>query len=374
MNAAAPATIAVVSTVHVTHDTRIYYKQIGSLRRHFSVTYYSPMAVGASEDGVVPLFKGHSKFGRLRTHLSLWRQLARRRADLYLFHDPELLPLAVLLSLFGKKVVWDMHEDTYNDIKTKIYLPRLVRGTIAGIFRAFQSLAHGTLSGLVLAEDDYGRYFPGSKKTCVVHNYPMLERLADVRDIPKRPNSLVYIGSISEHRGVFQLLALVARLKPAIPDVHLTLIGPFVSTELEARVRARVAELGIGPAIDITGPIRNVESYPVVARAQVGLALLLPEKNFVTSLPTKMFEYMALGLPVMVSNFPLWRGIVESHDAGSAVDPCDIEVAARTAGSMLTDPARYAQLSVNARSAARNYSWESEAARLRDFLAGILAA
>jgi len=374
VSAAIRASIAVVSTVHVTHDTRIFYKQIGSLREHFTVTYYSPMEPGITEEGVVPLYKGRSKLGRLRTHLSLWRQLSARRADLFLFHDPELLPLAILLALFGKKVVWDMHEDTYSDIKTKTYLPGPLRGLIAGAFRAIQALAYRTLAGFVLAEDDYGRYFPGAKKTCVVHNYPMLERLADVKVVTKRPQSLVYIGSISENRGVFQLLALVARLKSTLPDVHLTLIGPFVSEELERRVRARVIELALDSSIDIMGPIRNVESYPVVARAQVGLALLLPERNFVTSLPTKMFEYMALGLPAVVSNFPLWSEIVEKHDAGGAVDPHDIEATANKISALLTDPPRYARLSDNARAAANNYSWELEATRLRAFLSRLLAA
>lgn len=365
--------IAVISTVHETYDTRIFYKQIPSLREHYDVLYLSPMSGAPEEDFIRALPKSRSKMGRLATHLSLLQNLVNVRADLYLLHDPELLPLGVLLSLLGKRVVWDMHEDTYNDIKTKHYLSPALRVIAGGTYRLVQSLAARLLSGFILAEDAYGRSLPASLKTCVVHNYPLLNRLSPFGDLAKNPESLVYIGSISRNRGIFQLLDVVNTLRPRLPGVRLLLIGPFADPELEREVRSYVLDLGIQDNVDIRGPIRNVDAYPLVAQCMIGVALLLPEPNFTSSLPTKMFEYMALGLPVVVSAFPLWEEIVHTHHVGASIDPTDTEGVADLVLHWLTNPDYYRELSDNARRAARRYSWETESTTLHKFVSEILA-
>ena len=369
---AIPRSIAVISTVHDTYDTRIFYKQLDFLRRHYRVRYLTPLRGPATEEWIVPLHKSCSKWGRLRTHLSLLRRLAGVKADLYLLHDPELLPLGIVLAWCGRKVVWDMHEDTYHDIRTKNYLPRPVRSLVAWIYWFFQALAYRSCSGFVLAEDAYGKYFQGSRRTCVVHNYPLLDRLNKVGEIPRQANTLVYIGSVATNRGVYQLLEIVARLRGRIPSVRLLLIGPFTDEALERSVRTRLRETGIEDQVEIRGPVKNLEAYPLVAQCAIGLALLLPEPNFTQSLPTKMFEYMALGLPVVVSNFPLWADIVNQYDAGVAVDPRNVEAAAEAVHGLLADAHRYATVSRNARAAAQRYSWETESQTLQEFLREIL--
>ena len=119
--------------------------------------------------------------------------------------------------------------------------------------------------------------------------------------------------------------------------------------------------------------MKSVDAYGELAKCMVGLALLLPEPNFTKSLPTKMFEYMALGLPVLVSNFPLWEAVVSKHNAGAAVDPFDTDSACNVLRRFLTDHSLFAALSRNARQAAQQYSWETENMILQNFVANILA-
>jgi glycosyltransferase involved in cell wall biosynthesis len=183
---------------------------------------------------------------------------------------------------------------------------------------------------------------------------------------------MVYIGSISANRGIHQLLDLVTRLKTKNANIRLVLIGPFTDDQLENSARAYMFKAGIVENVQILGPMKNVDAYPVVARCMVGLALLLPEPNFAKSLPTKMFEYMALGLPVVVSNFPLWESIVRKHQVGAAVDPMDVGVVAEVIDELLVDQDRYRLLSRNARRAAQEYSWESENETLQRFVANVL--
>ena len=371
--AAAKQRIAVISTVHETYDTRIFYKQIASLRANYDVVYFSPASGTPEHDWIVPLPKSRSKLGRLRTQLALIGKLRHHRADLYLLHDPELLPLGIVLKCLGKRVVWDMHEDTYNDIKTKTYLNPLTRSVVAFIYRLFQGIAYRLFDGFILAEDGYSDYFAQPARVCVVHNYPLLERLNRYQEVAKGRETIVYIGSISANRGVFQLLDLVARLQRDFPRITLQLIGPFTDERLEASVRRYVRERRIEDNVRIRGPMKNVEAYGELAKCRVGLALLLPEPNFTKSLPTKMFEYMALGLPVVVSNFPLWESIIKNHNVGAAVDPFDTDSACRVVRRLLSDPPFYAALSRNARQTAQRYSWETENVILQSFLATILA-
>ncbi|MFO1418585.1 MAG: glycosyltransferase [Methylotetracoccus sp.] len=366
--------VAVISTVHDTYDTRIFYKQIPSLRGEFDVIYLTPVSSDPGLPGVIPLRKSTSKLGRLWTHLSLLRALVGAKADLYLLHDPELLPLGLLLKLLGRRVVWDMHEDTYNDIKTKGYLGPLRRVLFAEIYRLFQVVSYYLLDGFLLAEDAYQSYFPRSTKTCVVHNYPLLDRLRDYIGTPKDEHTLVYIGSISVNRGVRELLELVRSAKESLPGIRLLLIGPFTDDALEASTRRYVAEHELSDNVIIQGPVRNVEAYPLLARCKLGVALLLPEPNFRKSLPTKMFEYMALGLPVVVSDFPLWKEIVDMHGVGYAVDPTDAPAVVAAVRRLLTDDALYREMSVKAAYAAQEYSWETEGRRMVGFLNGILNA
>jgi glycosyltransferase involved in cell wall biosynthesis len=365
--------IAVISTVHETYDTRIFYKQIASLRASYDIVYFSPALGTPEHDWIVPLPKSRSKFGRLRTQLALIGKLRHYGADLYLLHDPELLPLGIVLKCLGKKVVWDMHEDTYNDIRTKTYLKPITRSIVASIYKLFQRVSYKLFDGFILAEDGYSSYFEQPARFCVVHNYPLLDRLNRYNQVVKNQGTIVYIGSIAANRGVFQLLDLVARLQRDFPSITLHLIGPFSDDNLELSVRRYIRELRIDDNVQIRGSMKNIDAYPELAKCMVGLALLLPEPNFTKSLPTKMFEYMALGLPVVVSNFPLWESIVKHHNAGAAVDPFDTESACEVVRRFLSDQHLYATLSRNARQAAQQYSWETENVILQNFLANILA-
>lgn len=183
----------------------------------------------------------------------------------------------------------------------------------------------------------------------------------------------MYIGSISVNRGIYQLLDLVIRVKIEFPDIRLILIGPFSDDSLDANVQKYIRHNNIEDNVQIRGSMKNVEAYPVIAKCMIGLALLLPEPNFTKSLPTKMFEYMALGLPVVVSNFPRWEDIVKSHQAGVVVDPFDIASISEVVSSILANENLYAELSHNAKVAAQEYSWETESIILQNFLDNVLS-
>jgi glycosyltransferase involved in cell wall biosynthesis len=365
-------TIAVISTVHYTYDNRIFYKQIKSLESYYHVLYFSPTKESHLHTNVIPLYKSSKKIGRIVTHLNLLLKLPFYKADLYLLHDPELMLLGLFLKAMKKVVVWDMHEDTYSDIHTKSYLNKYSRTILSFVYRWVQSLCFRVFDGFVLAEDEYGEYFGGLGEICVVHNYPILGNIGRLNGVKKESESLVYIGSITRNRGISRLLEMILEIKKTLPNIKLVLIGPFDEQGLEEDVRTFILRNRIERNVMILGPMKNIEALPVLASCMIGLALLLPEPNFTKSLPTKVFEYMALGLPVLVSDFPLWKQMVMKHDVGLVVDPMDVPSAARMVVDMITNKKLYIRLANNAQQAFRLYSWETESLALCNFIKKLL--
>jgi glycosyltransferase involved in cell wall biosynthesis len=117
--------------------------------------------------------------------------------------------------------------------------------------------------------------------------------------------------------------------------------------------------------VQIPGPIPHEEVFDVLVRSHIGLAVLHPDPNYVDSLPTKLFEYMAAGLPVVASNFPLWKEIVEGNRCGITVDPLDSKAIAQAIEYLLTHPEEALQMGENGRRAVEEkYNWEAESKKL----------
>lgn len=360
--------IAVVSTVHTTWDTRIYFKQITSLRKQFDVIYLTPTEEKQYPAWIRPLYKSSSKLGRILTHLSLAYKLPLRDISLYIFHDPELLPLSLLLKIIGRKVIWDMHEDTYSDIYTKRYLSDFSKKILSSIYRFVQELAIEKLDGFILAEDSYGNYFSDEDKYCIIHNYPLVEEARKNISNEKRENTVLYIGSITENRGIFKMIESISLVKHKINNIELHLIGNFDEQGLLERVSEIIEEKDLKENVILYGRVKNIDAYKIMAKCKIGLAVLQPEPNFEKSLPTKLFEYITLGIPVIASNFSLWQEIVTSNSIGEVVDPQNSQAISEKIIKMLTASQYYADLSINCTEASKKYSWAREYPVLEKFI------
>ena len=354
------------TTVHPAFDTRIFHKEAKSLARAgYKVVLIAQHNRDEMVDGVkiVALPKPRNRFARMlgltwrAFHLSL-----RERADIYHFHDPELLPIGVLLKVFTRaKVVYDVHEDVPEQILTKHWIPCLLRRPLAGVFNAFEKLLARALDAVVVATEGIAEKF-AQLKPIVIHNYPDLGMLpnSSTRHGEGQEKVLVYVGGISKIRGAIEMVKALEHLNPAW-DIRLDLIGKFEPPELEQELRGlpgyrRVRFLGWMPPERV---------YTHLANADVGLVCLHPEPRFMVAWPVKLFEYMAAGLPVVASNFPLWKEIVEGNRCGITVDPLDPKAIAQAIEYLLAHPEEARQMGENGRRAVEEkYNWEKEAEKL----------
>ena len=121
------------------------------------------------------------------------------------------------------------------------------------------------------------------------------------------------------------------------------------------------------------GFMRPQDGWPLIARCRAGLALMQPSPNSVGSYPTKIFEYMALGIPVITSNFPLYQAVIVTADCGLCVDPTSIEAIAEAIRFIVDHPDEARAMGEHGRAAViESYNWATEATKLLDLYARTL--
>jgi glycosyltransferase involved in cell wall biosynthesis len=349
-------------------DTRIYFKQVCSLARAGHTVYLVARAGGEPvEAHYVPVPAPASRRDRFRTILHVLREARQLRCDVYHVHDPELLPGGVLLKwLTRARLVYDVHENVREQIRNKFWIPAWLRGCVAAVYDLAERLCLPGVDHVVLAEDSYRDTYPRPNVT-VVRNYPLLPAAAlaaTARAYSDQP-ILGYCGVVAEIRGALVMVDVLAALRREFPRAELRVIGPCQPESLAAQLRERAAAHGVPDGLTLYGRMPLDRALEEIGRCDIGLALLHPDPNYVASLPTKMFEYMSLRMPVVVSDFPLWRSIVDGAGSGLAVDPLDAAAIARQIAGLCRDPECMRRLGENGRrDVLERYSWTAEERKL----------
>lgn len=360
----APQKILHLTSVHTIRDPRIFHKECKSLAAlGHDVALIAPHDRAEVIDGVriVPVAKASGRLQRmLLTGLRVLRAARRERGDVCHFHDPELMWVGILLKLGGTKVVYDVHEDVPKQIMGKHWIPEAVRPLISRAVWLVEQATARIIDGIVAATPSIAEKFPAAKTT-VVQNFPeaaFAHRDGHETPWPQRGDAFVYTGGLMAIQGAREMAQAFDLLPEGMTG---TVAGTFHPPELEAEVAAlpgwrRVRFQGQVPRPEVVAAMRN---------ARAGVVLNHPTVNYVDAYPTKMFEYMASGLPVVCSNFPLWEGIVRDAECGIAVDPRDPQAIAAALRSLADDPERAQRLGENGRRAiAERYNWETELGKL----------
>ena len=360
--------IGILTSVHPPMDTRIYYKQARSLARHGHQVYLVAREGGNIEDlRHVAVPTPGSRWARILTCLRILRQAVRLRCDVYHFHDPELLPIGVLIRwLTGALLVYDVHEDVRAQIRSKYWIPGHLRSLVAMLFGVAERFCLGWVNHVVLAADFLATEYHGNDHT-VVRNYPIVN-VASEREGPRTYSQrpiLAYCGVVARIRGGLEMIEVVNLLREQFPDVLLHVIGSFFPDDFEEIVRSRIQELGLEPNVKIHGRLPMDVALLQVHACDIGLALLHPVPSYINIVPTKMLEYMSLGLPVIVSHFPLAKQIVETAKCGIAVDPQAPREVADAVARLNRDTELLREYGNNGRTAIlERYSWEAEEKKL----------
>ncbi|MGE0824677.1 MAG: glycosyltransferase family 4 protein [Candidatus Binatia bacterium] len=346
---------------------RIFVKEcIALARAGYDVTLLAQHGHDEAIDGVTVRTHPQAKnrFGRvLRSTWHVYSQARRLNASVYHFHDPELIPVGLLLGCGGKRVVYDIHEDVPETVLSKYYLPRWFRRPVARLVEAVECSAARWFSALVPATPAIARRFaPYNNKVTMVQNFPRLEELSVTsgKEWQQREPAVAYVGGIAPERGIYEMVDAIHRV-PATLRPRLKLGGTFNPVT----VRDQVVRLPGWTRVEELGWIDRPQVCDVLGKVQAGLILLRPEPRFQVSYPVKMFEYMAAGIPVIASNFPLWRQIIEDARCGLLVDPLEPSTLADAITYIMTHPQEAEAMGRRGKEAVvQRYNWAREEQKL----------
>lgn len=358
-----------MSSAHARSDTRIFIKQCRSLASHgHEVSFVVADGKGdEARDGVSIVDAGPSR-SRLDRVLSATSRVFGKAvsldADVYHLHDPELMPAGLKLKRLGKRVIFDSHEDVPKQILGKPYLGTRSLRLLSSFVGRYERYACSRFDGVIAATPTIrDKFLSINPCTVDINNFPVPGELdAGARRKEKRIE-VCYVGDISAIRGIRELVSAMEMVRS---PARLNLAGRFAERDVEAEVRnyagwKKVNALGFQ---DRNG-VRNV-----LADSMAGLVILHPKPNYLDALPVKMFEYMAGGLPVIVSDFPVWREIVEGNQCGLCVDPFDIKAIAAAIDRLVTDRDFASRMGENGRRAVHSrFNWGVEETKLHRFYA-----
>lgn len=303
----------VLTTVHQADDPRIRERTIESLARDFDVTYASAGPGPSDATGFEWL---ELRGGRVRRWWQGLRLLSSNRFSVASVHDPELIPAILLVRLLRRRVVFDVHENVPAQMRHKTWVLRPLRPFMAGISHLLLRMV-ARFAAVTLAESGYATLF--RREHPVFPNYAPAGMLPDAA---RDEGYLIYVGDVTEKRGALDMVEVAAVLEPRRP---LLVVGRC--PDMLARQMSLAAEAA-GVDLSLTGNLPHLEAMGRMANASIGLSLLRSHPNEAGSMPTKVIEYLQMGIPVVASDLPGTAAAVEGLAAVALVPPGDTAAAA----------------------------------------------
>lgn len=357
--------VCIITSVHLPFDTRIFHKQAKTLEKAgYNVTLIAQHDKDEIVEGIqiISLPKPNNRVQRIFSlTLEALKLAMRQRADIYHFHDPELIPAGLFLKCSGK-IIYDVHEDYGKSILLSYYLPVYSRKFIAKTVDLLEYFSSYFFDSIIVATDDIFEKFYYHKNICVVQNFPILSKFVEKKGkiIDKSVFNIIYVGGLIEERGITEIIKAIEYINSS-KNIKLILCGVFSPYSYEENVRA----LKGFKKVQYLGWIKPEDLWPRMIHVDAGIVCLHPKEAFITSMPIKLFEYMAAGLPVIASNFPLWKEIVEGNKCGLVVDPLKPEEIAKSIEYLMENPEIRIRMGENGRKAVlEKYNWEKESQKL----------
>lgn len=367
-----PIRVCHISSAHEPFATRIFHKEAKTLNKAgYDVRFIVQHDKNETVDGVriIALPEPKNRFSRMFSlSKRIYKIALRQKVDAYHFHDPELLPwMLKLKKKTGAKVIYDVHEDIPRQIFSKQWLPKIVRKPTSILVNWIEKGISRKLDYVITATPDIKTNFKDCR-VVDIKNYPItldskffgLYGCHKNKDYRKDYCTLIYIGGLANNRGIKEIIQSLQFIDIKY-NVRLKLAGKFSDSNFEKDVQT----LKEWNRVEFLGWISPEDIVKELSKVDIGLVCLHPLRRFLTSLPIKMFEYMAAELPVIASNFPLWKEIIEENKCGLTVDPLNPKEIARAVEYLTERTEEAKKMGENGRKAVLGkYNWENESKKL----------
>lgn len=363
--------------MHASGDPRVRLKEIRSVSTSYHKVFYITGDLDArhlvdepKNIEIIKIYPGR-RYRLLRFFLTTPLSMLKAyglKCDIIHIHDPELIPFAWLLSWTGASVVYDIHEDYVTSVAQKKYLPKPLNRITSKLVGAIEKSVTRNFYK-VIAEKYYQSRFPSAIK---ILNYPILKDLLPINAFSVESNCVLYTGNVTPDRGAFLMAGFHAN-----SDEYVIHFVGRCSLELSDKIKAVSADCdqeppsikGVGHFVDFSEIVRAYAEGKWLA----GIAVFPDTEHYREKELTKFFEYMAVGLPIIASDFPVWKELIEGQGVGICVSPGDDQAISDALDWLLANPEKAFAMSQKGKELAKKkYSWESQAEKLTAFYEDIL--
>lgn len=346
---------------HKPFDTRIFHKEAKSLQRAGrDVVIIIPHTESVVHEDIKVVAVPLPGKGWEQLVLCPWRifrlALSQPVNSIFHIHDSELLLVGLGLKLFRRTVIYDAHEDTPLQISYQHWIPRLIKKPYEWFYRVLEKCSGWWFDAIIVAEPVIAKYFPQGKVT-LIRNFPIRASFPNEVAYAERSKALVYVGLLSKARGVVEMLRAHEIASKSV-KIGFTMGGKFAPASLEN-------ELLPGHEVEYLSWLPYQEMVKTLYHSSIGIIVPHPIVRYKTNYPVKLFEYMAAGLPVIVSEEGESAAFVREANAGVLVDPLNVEKIAEAIVRLVSNPDLAAEMGRRGRNLIfEKYNWEGESEKL----------
>jgi glycosyltransferase involved in cell wall biosynthesis len=385
--------ICILTTGHPALDGRIFYKEALSLRKTYNdITLIVPddcgerMEHGIKIIGVGDPRKIYSIWDRFKMAGDIVNKAIEIEADVYHFHDYELIFKVgkIKRKLPNCKLIYDVHEHYPDMMRRSRKFPNIIKPLLVFAVDKAELYYAKKFDQIITADDaTKERFKPYNERVDIIYNFtefrpqaekenkasenmPTSESIPDPENIANSEEDvaspkvydLIYQGDITLERGVYHVVQAIKILREKFPDIKMVFVGAFNDTLGKEIVDSYIAENNLQGNIEFTGRVPHTEVEHYIRKSKIGLVTLMPVPKFYKNIPTKQFEYMSCGLPVVGSNLPPIQRFLTPYNSGIIVDPTKPEEIAKAIGILLSDPRLCEEMGQNGIKAVREeYNW-----------------
>lgn len=356
------------SSVHKWNDTRVFHKEAVSLAKGYFIELHAPADFKYKFKSGVHIHglpQWTNRKTRIRTLFILTKRILRSDADIFHFHDLELIPLGFLLKCMNKIVIYDIHESNSNYILIKHWIPKILRKIISKIVLVIENLAAKHMDAIIVTSTGDFNSFSNSKRKVIIYNFPLTQYFDTKRLNVSKKYDFIYHGSVTKYNFTV-LLNCIKELISEIPQIKCCLIIGVIDSELMKYMNLKLSVDNLEKNFELFTCLDYKEIPQKIMESRIGVIPLPKTLKFMNNIPTKLFEFMHCAIPVIASDLPPVRYFFDPKVPwGILVDPLKPNEFVFAIKRLLSDSGLAKRLAVNGFIQGKKlYSWTIEEKKL----------